>query len=109
MEIKYYEIKEDAKETYDELVITFGYNVESAFYAFRENYAIHSWHDTVEEFALYLAFCSELISRKENIDFLKEGLNEFYINPYACGNLCEIERDNMVADINKLKFAFNSV
>lgn len=109
MEIEYCEIKEDAKETYDELVMTFGYNVESAFYAFRENYSIHSWHDAVEEFALYLAFCSELISRKENIDFLKKGLNKFYISPYTCEDLCETDRDNMIADIKNLKFAFNQI
>ena len=107
MEIKYDEIREDAKETYDELVMIFGYDVENAFYAFKENYAIHAWHDAVEEFALYLAFCSELLSRKEDISFLKKGLNDSYINPYACMDLSEIERNNMLADIDSLKFAFN--
>ena len=109
MEIKYCEIREDAKETYDELVMTFGYDVENAFYAFREIYIIHPWHDAVEEFALYLAFCTELLSRKEDIGFLTKRLNEFYINPCACMDLSETEKDSMLVDIKKLKFAFNKI
>lgn len=110
MEFKYDEIKEDATDIYESLHVNAKYSLKDTFYAFLDDYEANENYSKSEETSLYVSFCTLLIEKNENFEFLKDKL----INLISDKNIEEVTKEldsddytQFLKDVNRIKKEVN--